>query len=267
MQLKDSVVLVTGASSGIGRATAIRLAEAGAHVLVHGRDAARVKEVAAQVRGVPLVSDLAQPGNTAALAQEALSVYDRVDVLVNNAGVGWSGPLVKMDDEISQQLLSVGLVAPVALTRALLPGMIARRSGAVCFVGSIAGRAGVAGEAVYAGVKAGLDGFADSLRLELAGSGLTVAVVVPGAVRTPFFDKRGRAYGRSIPRPVEPEAVAAALVAAIRTGRAEVYVPSWLRLAVLAKAVAPTWFNRLAVRFGEPVRATDGPDRGEASPT
>jgi short-subunit dehydrogenase len=266
MLIEDRVALVTGASSGIGRATALRLAAAGARVLVHGRDADRARDVAAQARGVALVADLGQPGGAELLAERALSVYDRVDVLVNNAGVGWSGPLVRMEKDVSQQVLAVGLVAPIELTRALLPGMLARRSAVICFVGSIAGRIGVAGEAVYAGAKAGLDGFADSLRFELAGSGIAVSVVVPGAVRTPFFDRRGRAYDRSLPRPVEPERVAAAVLTAIETGRAEVYVPRWLRLPVVAKGLAPATFNRLAGRFGEPVRAA-GDDRAEWNPT
>jgi short-subunit dehydrogenase len=254
----DRVVLVTGASSGIGRAAAVRLAAAGTRVIVHGRDPARTDEVAGLAGGAPLVADLSLPGAGAEIAERALAVHGKVDAVVNNAGIGWSGPLVRMPRETAQELLAINLIAPIELTNALLPGMIQRRTGVVCFVGSIAGRLGVAGEAVYSAAKSGIDGFAESLRYELAGSGVAVSIVVPGAVRTPFFDRRGRAYDRSFPRPVEADRVAAAVQTAIDSGRAEMYVPRWLRLPVLARAIAPTVFNRLATRFGEPVRSSDG---------
>jgi short-subunit dehydrogenase len=256
VQVGDKVVLVTGASSGIGRATALRLAAGGARVVAHGRDQDRLNEVARAVDGTPLAIDLAAQGGASSLAKAALAVHGRVDVLVSCAGTGWSGRLLEMDEETARQVLTVGLLAPIALTRALLPAMLSAGSGAFCFVGSIAGRTGVAGEAVYAATKGGLDGFAASLRLELAGSGLGVSTVIPGAVRTRFFDRRGRPYARSRPQLVEPDVVAAAVVGALASATPEVYVPRWLRAAAVAKRVSPAWFDRVAARFGEPVRAT-----------
>ena len=255
MQLSDAVVLVTGASAGIGRAAAVRFAAQGARVLVHGRDPDRTGAVASEVGGRALLADLAIPAERLRLAAEALEAFGRVDVLVNNAGFGYCGPLTSMPVEQIRLLVEVDLVAAIELTRALLPRMVEHKRGAVCFVTSIAGRTGVAGEAVYAATKAGLDCFAESLLAETAGSGVDVSVVVPGVVDTGFFATRGRPYERKRPRPVPADAVADAVVRAVASGRAEQWVPRWLRIAPTVRALAPSAYRRLVVRFGEPVRS------------
>jgi short-subunit dehydrogenase len=127
--------------------------------------------------------------------------------------------------------------------------MLARGRGRIVFVTSIAGRTGVAGEAVYAATKAGVDAFADSLRFELHGTGVGVAVVVPGVVQTAFFERRGRPYGRTSPRPVPPDRVAAAVLRAVTTD-GDFYVPRWLRVPVALRGAAPGLYRALATRFG-----------------
>ena len=250
MRITGAVALVTGASSGIGEALAARLAHAGARVLVHGRDAARLAAVAARTGGTALPADLAVPGAAEGLAGAALEAAGRVDILVNNAGVGWAGPLADMSGEDVGRLVAVNLTAPVALTRALLPAMIERGGGHLLYVTSIAGRTGVAGEAVYAATKAGLDTFVESLRFELAGTGVRVAVAVPGVVATPFFEHRGRPYTRNRPRPLPAGTVADALIRAIAADREETYVPRWLRLPVAVRGTVPGLYRRLGARFG-----------------
>ncbi|HEY9522571.1 MAG TPA: SDR family NAD(P)-dependent oxidoreductase, partial [Thermopolyspora sp.] len=200
MRLRGSVALVTGASSGIGWQTAIELAKAGAELVLHGRDAARLAELSRLTGGIMLTGDLAGETAVERLAAAALEVHGRVDVLVNNAGVGWAGPFGDMPAEPVARMVAVNLAAPITLTRLLLPPMLRDGRGQVMFVTSIAGRLGVAGEAVYAATKAGLDTFAESLRLELRGSGVGVGVLVPGVVDTPFFTRRGRPYDRRRPR-------------------------------------------------------------------
>lgn len=254
MQLTDAVALVTGSSSGIGRAVAAALADRGARVLVHGRDPGRTTAVAEQLGAPGLVADLADPAARDRLATEALAAYGRVDVLINNAGAGWSGPFTDMSILQRHKLLDLDLAAAIDLTGRLLPAMIDRNYGTVCFVSSVAGRTGVAGEAVYAAAKAGLDGFAESLRLETSGTGVRICSVVPGAVDTGFFDHRGRSYQRRFPRPVPAEAVAQALITGISSDKAEIWVPSWLRIASVVRALLPGAFRRLSARFGEPVR-------------
>lgn len=250
VQLSDAVALVTGASSGIGEAVARRLAAAGARTIVHGRDEQRLAAVAAATGGTALTAELSDPAQVASLAEAALAVHGRVDVLINNAGLGWTGPVADMPAGQAERLAAVNLLGPIELTRALLPAMLARRRGHVVFVTSIAGRTAVADEAVYAATKAGLDIFAESLRFELDGTGVGVGVVVPGVVRTAFFQRRGARYGRSVPRPVPPEVIADAVLRTIEGGRAELYRPRWLRLPVIVRSAVPGIYRALAGRFG-----------------
>ncbi len=117
-------------------------------------------------------------------------------------------------------------------------------------VASIAGHVGVKDEAVYGSTKAGLIGFSESLRYELEGSGVQVSVVSPGAVQTSFFQRRGRPYGRSFPRPITPEQVADTVVRAIRSGRPQLYAPRWMALPVWLRGTWPGLYRMLAGRFG-----------------
>ncbi|HXD70808.1 MAG TPA: SDR family NAD(P)-dependent oxidoreductase, partial [Gaiellales bacterium] len=204
MDVRGAACLVTGASSGIGAATAQALSSRGARVVVAGSDPDRTAEVAARVGGAALVHDLAQPGAAADLAAAAAAVHGRVDVLVNNAGVGWAGSFAEMPEGEIRRLVQVDLTAAVELTRALLPGMLERGRGHVVSVGSVAGHAGGRGEAVYAACKAGLAAFAEALRQEHRDAPVGFSVVIPGAVATPFFARRGAPYARSFPRPVPP---------------------------------------------------------------
>jgi short-subunit dehydrogenase len=229
----------------------------GARVLAHGRDEAALAELARQTGAVPLVADLSQPGAGRELAARAVAeasrafAVDHVDLLVANAGTGFAGHLSTMDERRPANLLAANLTAPIDLTRALLPAMLDRGRGSLVYVGSIAGRMGVAGEAVYAASKAGLDAFATSLRLELRGTGVQVGLLVPGVIATRFFERRGRPYGRIRPRPLAADVVAAALVRLIETGAAEMYRPRWLGLPVAIRYSAPGVYRRLAGRFGE----------------
>ncbi|WP_329000353.1 SDR family NAD(P)-dependent oxidoreductase [Kribbella sp. NBC_00709] len=254
MRLDGKVALVTGASAGIGAAVAERLAEAGAQVVVHGRDEARTATVAQRVGGVPVLGDLAVPGVAAEVAEAAHAVHGRIDVLVPNAGLGWSGPFAEMRADEIDQLVAVDLLAPLQLVRCVLPELVQRGSGHIALVGSIAGRTAVAGEAVYAATKAALDVFAESLRLEIRGSGVTVSLTIPGVVDTGFFSARGRPYDRKRPRPVPATDVARALVDGITNDRAEIWIPGWLRVAPAVRALAPGLYRRLSARFGEQVR-------------
>ncbi len=244
MRLAGARVLVTGASSGIGAATALELSARGARLVLSGRDQEALAGVAARAGGEILPADLSDP--SADLAVRA----GRVDMLVACAGEGWSGPLARMPGGTAERVIAVNLTAHVQLTRLLLPGMLERGRGHLVYVASIAGAVGVREEAVYAATKAGLLAFAESLRYELPGVGVTA--VVPGVVDTPFFARRGRPYTRRRPAPVPPERVARAIAVAVERDRAEVYVPAWLRLPARLHGAAPGAFRVLARRFGRP---------------
>ncbi|HZQ03963.1 MAG TPA: SDR family NAD(P)-dependent oxidoreductase [Gaiellaceae bacterium] len=250
MELSGTVCLVTGATSGIGRATAVALGEAGADVLVSGRDEAALAAVAAEANGRALPCDLAEPGAGGRLAADALAACGRVDVLVNCAGVGQFGPAAALTPDDVERVLRINVSAPIDLTSALLPGMLARQQGHVVNLGSILGRVGHRREAVYAASKAAIAIFSDSLRDELRGTGVSVSLISPGAVDTPFFARRGAPYDRRWPAPVEPARIAAAIVRAVGGNRAETFVPAWLSIAVRVRRLAPGLYRVLAGRFG-----------------
>ncbi|MDP9849754.1 short-subunit dehydrogenase [Streptosporangium lutulentum] len=244
MRLAGARVLITGASSGIGAATARAMAEVGARVVLSGRDEKRLDAVASETGGQALVCDLTT--DAAGPAERA----GAVDVLVCNAGTGWAGPFATMPDDTIEPMVACNLTAPLRLTRSLLPAMIERGRGHLVYVASIAGAVGVRDEAAYAATKAGLLVFAESLRYELRGSGVGVSVVLPGVVDTPFFERRGAPYTRRWPAPIPAERVARAVVAAVERGRDETYVPGWLRLPARLKGAAPGPFRALAGVFG-----------------
>lgn len=246
MRLKGARTLVTGASSGLGAALAVQLAARGARVLAHGRDG---RGLAALPDAWPIVADLGRPTGPVELAGRVLSAGP-LDVFICNAGRGWAGSFAEMPVDRLDEVLSVNLRAPIRLTRALLPAMLERRRGHLVFVGSIAGRLGVGHEAAYAAAKAGLDVFAESVRQELAGTPIRVTMVVPAVVDTPFFDRRGRSYDRRRPRPIPVHRAAAAILAAVERDRAELFLPSWMRLPVAVRSVLPGSYRRLARHFG-----------------
>ncbi len=252
MRLDGAVALVTGGSSGIGAAAARALAAAGARPLIAGRDPARLQAVAQETGGLALAADLAAADGPAELAEAARQAAGPggIDVLVNNAGIGWAGPIEQMTAEQAASLIAVDLTAPIQLTRLLVPGMVARGHGHVVFVSSIAGATGVRGEAVYSAVKAGLGCFAESIAYELAGRGVGVSVIVPGVIDTPFFERRGRPYDRRRPAPLPPQRVARALVGAVERNQSVVFVPRWMRFPAWLHGALPGTFRRLAARFG-----------------
>jgi short-subunit dehydrogenase len=242
---------VTGASSGIGAAVARRLAaEGGWRLVLNGRDATRLAQVADRAAATGYAADLTRPGAGRQLAEFALERMGRVDLLVACAGIGWAGEFSSMPPGAIDEVIDVDLLATLHLVRQLVPHMVQAGSGRVVIVGSLAGAVGVRGEAVYSAAKAALAAFADALRYELRGTGVRVSLVVPGVVDTPFFERRGAPYRRSRPRPVPPERVADAVWCAVSRGRDEVYVPRWLRLPARIRGATPGLYRRLAATFG-----------------
>lgn len=244
------VALVTGASSGIGAATARRFAAGGWRLLLSGRDRDRLDETAAATSGLALPADLTAEDGPELLARSALAAAGRIDVLVAGAGIGWAGPFTTMSPAALDQVLAVNLSATLRLVREVLPAMVAAGRGRVVLVGSVAGSVGVRQEAVYSASKAGVAAFAEALRQELRGTGVGVTLVVPGPVATPFFERRGTPYRRPWPRPTAPGRVAGAVWGAVRDGRDDVHVPGWLAVPGRVRGLAPGLYRRLLARFG-----------------
>lgn len=237
--------LVTGGSSGIGAAIVEKLAAASCRLVVLGRNSEQLDALSRRTGARTVVADLTTPAGLSRATEAA----QQVDLLVNSAGRGWAGDVTSMPEPDVNALIALNLAAPLQLTRAALPGMRERGRGHLVFVSSIAA-VGVGREAVYAATKAGLRAYAASVRYEVAGQGIGVTTVLPGAVRTPFFDHRGLAYERRFPRQLDPDLVASALLGAMERGDPEVFVPRWLAVAARIQGAAPEVFHRLARRFG-----------------
>lgn len=249
LDLVGAACLVTGASSGIGGATARLLAGAEARVAVHGRDRAALDRLAADLGAPTIQGDLTEPGAAEAVAAAAEADLGPLDVVVSNAGAGWAGPFCEMGPAEADCLIALNLTAPVHLARAVVPGMVARGRGCLVLVGSIVGHLGAPQEAVYSATKAALTSLAESLRVELAPAGVDVCLVSPGVVQTAFFERRGMAYARRRPRPIPAGRVAVAVGTAITEGRPRTIVPSWLGLPVALSALTPGLYRRLADRW------------------
>jgi short-subunit dehydrogenase len=229
-------VLLTGATGGIGHAIARAFAARGAQLVLTGRRVDELERLAASVRGRPIACDLAVPSELERLIAEA----GEVDVLVANAALPATGELTSFSSLQLDTILDVNLRAPIALSHALVPGMVQRRRGHLVFVSSLAGRATSPLSSMYSATKFGLRGFGLGLRQDLRRDGVGVSVVSAGFVRDAgmFADANTR-----LPRGVgtsTSEQVAAEIIRAIERDRAEVTVaPLTLRIGADIASVAP----------------------------
>jgi NAD(P)-dependent dehydrogenase (short-subunit alcohol dehydrogenase family) len=193
-------VLLTGASTGIGRATALRLAGSGWTVLAGVRkpvDGEALKAAGGE-RIVPIVLDVTDAAQIAAAVAE-VDEGGRLDALINNAGIGYGGPLELVPIDDLRKQLEVNVLGPVALTQALLPAL-RRARGRILFISSVGGRVAMAFTAPYAASKHAIEAIGDALRVELRSSNVQVALIEPGSVATPIWDKsRAQGDGLSVP--------------------------------------------------------------------
>jgi short-subunit dehydrogenase len=253
MDLAGSRVLVTGASTGIGRATALRLAHKGARVRAAARDEQRLKTLAAEhPEIVPAPADVSDNADRAALVEQS----QPVDVLVNNAGLGWKGLVEDMPPAKVRELLEVNVLALIDLSQRVLPGMLERGRGHIVNVGSIAGYVAAPGETVYCATKFAVQGFTDGLRREVAPRGVDVTLIAPGPIKTEFMARIRTGEPAEEPGALDygmsPESVAKAIVRAL-TRR----VPGYKTITVPRIG----GFSRLGAAPGL-ARATDLATRG-----
>jgi NADP-dependent 3-hydroxy acid dehydrogenase YdfG len=218
-ELSGVKVVLTGATGGVGRAVAERLVQAGAEMLVIGRRSGPLEELASRLGARTLVGDLSDRQFIERFPERLSESWKAgPDVLVNNAGLFELAPFGETAGETFEQLLAVNLRAPFELIRACLPGMLARGSGQIVNVGSVAGRKAFPGNAAYSASKFGLRGLHEVLVEELRGTGLRTTWVEPSAVNTPLwdrFDPDGRADLPSRAEMLEPGAVAEAVYFAL----------------------------------------------------
>ena len=247
MDFSGRSVLLTGATGGIGQAVARRLHASGARLTLTGRRTEVLDPLAAELRATVIAADLADRDAVSALAERC----SEVDVLVANAALPASGSLFGFAVDDIDRALDVNLRAPVVLARLLGAQMLARGSGHIVLMSSLAGKATSGGASLYSATKFGLRGFGQALRTDLRGSGVGVSVVFPGFVRDAgmFHDS-----GATLPSFVgtsTPDQVAAAVADAIVRDRAEVDVaPLTMRAGVKVAELAPTTVAALAHRIG-----------------
>jgi short-subunit dehydrogenase len=223
-------VLLTGASSGIGAATARALASAGHTVGIVGRRADRLQSVLEDCRAhAPesrsWVADLGDLTRAEAVAGEAEEAFGHVDVLVNNAAVPKRLPVAELTPAIVEQVMAVNFFSPVRMTMRLLPAMLERGSGTIVNVASMGGRLGIAQEAAYCASKFALTGWSESMAIDLHGTGVTVRLIQPGPIATDIWDRPGeRPALIDVPKE-PPEIVANGILEALRSDRFEHYLP------------------------------------------
>jgi len=244
--LNDKVVVITGASSGVGRALAFAFARRAARVVLVARREERLKAVRREIEPytsdvLVIPADLTDDAQLQSVIERTLAHFGRIDVLVNNAGVSQAGPLHELDPARIDRVLDLNLRAVIRLTQLALPTMLAQRQGYILNVGSGLGRSAAPLFAPYTASKYGLAGFTDALRRELHGSGVQVTLVQPGWVHTemltPDIEELVMRRGFRIDH---PDAVAERAVLALVRGEHEVILGGpFPELGVLVERFAP----------------------------
>jgi dehydrogenase/reductase SDR family member 7B len=231
----QKVVWITGASSGIGEALAKRFAAAGSRLILSARRENELNRVAKSCSGAKSVAvlplDLSNPGDMPSAVHSALAMGGPIDVMVHNAAVGQRAFAADTNYDIDELIVRTNFLGPVALTKALLPSMRARRQGQFIVVSSVLGKFGLPGRSTYSASKHALHGFFDTLRAELSKDNIQVTLVLPGWVRTNIsinaLTGNGAAQRKMDPGTasgVSPEYCAEKIVAAAERGKAEVAV-------------------------------------------
>jgi short-subunit dehydrogenase len=251
----NRVVVVTGASSGIGERIALDFAERGAQLALVARRAERLAAVARACRDrgaevEELVGDLAERDFTRSLVDRVLERFDRLDVLVNNAGIPKRKELYDVSARDLDHTLEVNFLAPAHLTLAALQPMLRQREGFVVNISSAAGRIPPPRETIYAASKFALTGFSEGLALDLAGSNVHTAVIHVGPIDTEIWERAAaevpvRFRGRKLP----PSEVSRAVFHCIEKRRHEATVPRWLWWIFLFKLLLPGLFRKGAGHY------------------
>ncbi len=258
MKLKDwrgVRALVTGASSGIGRAFCERIGSEGARVALVARRADELTQLAEQIRAAGgeafvLPCDVGERDACFATARRAEESLGGIDVLVNNAGYGHHRRFLDWDVEDIERMMRVNYLGSMWMTKALLPGMVERGRGWLVFVASVAGKIAPPEESAYAASKFAMVGLAESISVEVEDAGVHVMVACPAVIRTPFFDAEALARMPPVSRKAmaEPAEMVAAMLDGLARGKREITFPRLPEMGYKMKAVAPEWFRRMLRR-------------------
>jgi len=263
--LRDKVIIITGASSGIGRATAVALAAEKTKLVLVARREERLASLGVEVEraggsAFVLPLDLRETDRVKQMIHSTLDRFGRIDVLINNAAFGFYGSVESTPPDVVHEIFNLNFEAPLIAIQLVIPIMRTQGSGHIINISSVAGRRGLPLSGIYSATKFALHGLSESLRVELQGSGIEVSVINPAATETEFGDhvrfgdvtQKFRSTGH-----VQPAAeVAAAIVRCIKQPRLEVYPYGRSRLLVWANAVAPSLVDKIMTRvFRDRLRA------------
>jgi hypothetical protein len=236
--LRDKVVLITGASAGIGRACAVEFHRRGALVAAAARSTDKLLALADELGGERILTvpvDVTDSGARTAALAAVRSQWGRIDVLVNNAGWASFGALLDVPLEDAERMMRLNLLAPIALMQQVLPEMLARGCGQIINISSVVGTQPIARMSIYSATKAALSSLSAGLRMELRGTGVDVILVSPGSTATGFFDAAAQTKVKAVrlaDSQYTPQRVARAVAAASIRRRREI------TLSVEGKAIA-----------------------------
>ena len=247
MKIADRVVVVTGASSGIGRATALRFARRGARLVLAARRPEQLEATAAECReaganAIAFQTDVARVEDCRRLIEHATKEFGRVDILINNAGYAIFDDIADASVDDLQSMMQTNYFGVVHCTQAVLTQMLERGSGAIVNVASIAGIMGFAGMGGYCASKFAIVGFTEALRDEVLARGVAVSLVCPGTTKTNFFitAEKGKMPAASrLILGISPDRVARAIVRATRTGTPRIIVPAAAAAYMKMKEITP----------------------------
>jgi short-subunit dehydrogenase len=255
--LKGRVALVTGASSGIGEATARELASRGAAVVLASRDAERLEALRREIsasgsRALAVKTDISDAGSVDAMVRGTVEAFGSIDILVNNAGLGLSGRVAELRAGDLRYVFEVNTIGPLNCIQAALTHM--RGGGRIINVSSVVGRRSIPKVGGYCATKFALNALSDALRVEIADRGITVTSVYPGTTRTAFRENSRRTKDEKRgwrPKGVTPEKVAKKIADAAEKGPRDVYVTLSDRIFVAATMLFPGLTDRLLSRWAK----------------
>nr|XP_033770729.1 dehydrogenase/reductase SDR family member 7B isoform X1 [Geotrypetes seraphini] len=260
--LQDAVVLITGATSGLGKECAKVFYAAGSQLVLCGRDRERLQDVTHKPHAVTF--DLSDTEAVASAVGEILKCVGHVDILINNAGISYRGTILDTEVDVDRTLMETNYFGPVALTKALLPSMIKKRSGHIVVISSVQGRISIPFRSAYAASKHATQAFFDCLRAEMQQYEIEVTVVSPGYIQTNLslnaVTANGSRYGVMDKNTAEgrtPEDVAKVVLKAVGEKKKEVLVAGLLpTFAVYLRTLAPKLFFTLMAARAKKERKT-----------
>lgn len=255
--LKNNVVVITGATSGLGKEVALLLAKQEAIVIITGRDEKRLNLVLAELHAISTghygyIMDVNSTQSVHDVFDEITALHGKVDILINNAGYGCFATIDQLTIEEYEMMINTNYLGLIRCTKAVLPMMKSQNRGHIVNIASLAGLIGNAKSTSYAATKHAVLGFTNSLRMELRGTGIVVSAVNPGPIRTPFFDiadKDGQ-YIKNVGKMIlEPTFVAEKIVKLIVNKKEEINLPAIggfaLKLYNLCPRFIDRWFGHL----------------------